>query len=127
MDTVIANFARSFTSEERKEWKEFGELKEIDTNCPLLAWSQKPFGSRTKEDKENGRIFNTISFTETWENSIIQTEEDNYIATKNGVVIAITTADFGAERLYFFETSEYDKALDFYNKMTEALKNNNHH
>jgi hypothetical protein len=42
----------------------------------------------------------------------------------DGIVIVVETAS-GLERLYFFEEGEYPAALDFYNKMTEALKNSN--
>ena len=123
MERMIANFARSLKREERKQLDDYGEIENVETNLPLLSWSQKPYAKRT--EKEKGDIFNTISFTETVKNSLIQTEQDDFVATKEGIVIAITTEAIGQVRLYFFESDEYDKALDFYNKMTEALKNNN--
>lgn len=126
MDTRIANFVRDLTREERKDLKESGEIMNVDMNTPLLSWSHKPYKSRTDDDKKFGRTFNTISFTETWENSLIQTEFDAFVALKEGIVIAITTEEISQERLYFFEKDEYEKALDFYNKMTIALQNNNH-
>ena len=123
MERMIANFARSLKREERKQLDDYGEIENVEVNLPLLSWSQKPYAVRT--EKEKGYIFNTISFTETVKNSLIQTEQDDFVATKEGIVIAITTEAIGQVRLYFFESDEYDKALDFYNKMTEALKNNN--
>lgn len=123
MERMIANFARSLKREERKQLDDYGEIENVEVNLPLLSWSQKPYAKRT--EKEKGYIFNTISFTETVKNSLIQTEQDDFVATKEGIVIAITTEAIGQVRLYFFESNEYDKALDFYNKMTEALKNNN--
>lgn len=123
MERMIANFARSLKREERKQLDDYGEIENVETNLPLLSWSQKPYAKRT--EKEKGYIFNTISFTETVKDSLIQTEQDDFVATKEGIVIAITTEAIGQVRLYFFEPDEYDKALDFYNKMTEALKNNN--
>lgn len=123
MERMIANFARSLKREERKQLDDYGEIENVETNLPLLSWSQKPYAKRT--EKEKGDIFNTISFTETVKDSLIQTEQDDFVATKEGIVIAITTEAIGQVRLYFFESDEYDKALDFYNKMTEALKNNN--
>lgn len=123
MERMIANFARSLKREERKQLDDYGEIENVETNLPLLSWSQKPYAKRT--EKEKGDIFNTISFTETVKNSLIQTEQDDFVATKEGIVIAITTEAIGQVRLYFFESDEYEKALDFYNKMTEALKNNN--
>ena len=116
MNTKTQTFCRTLTAAERKELKKVGEIDGIDTTAPLLSWCQK---------KAKDRDFdNAIYFFEVWANSLISAPMLDYVATVDGIVIAMQTAG-GAERLYHFEESEYAEAIDFYNKMVEALKNNN--
>ena len=98
------------TADERKQLKAGGELAVIDYSAPLLAWKNK--------------AGNEIQFFEVWCECQFETPDSHYVAIKDGIVIVVQTAS-GLERLYFFEESEYAAALDFYNKMTEALKNSN--
>lgn len=111
MNTNTKNFCRNLTADERKQIKAGGELAGIDYSAPLLAWKAK------KGDAE-------IRFFEVWSKCLFETPISHYVAIKDGIVIVVETAS-GLERLYFFEESEYPAALDFYNKMTEALKNSN--
>lgn len=112
MDTITKRFCRSLTATERKQFKELGELCGIDYNCPLLSY---------KNTINNYK--NEIRFFEIWKNSLFETPITQYITILNGIVISLDTA--GGERLYYFELDEYPVALDFYNKMIEAIKNNN--
>jgi hypothetical protein len=116
MNTNRKTFCRDLTAAERKELKKVGEIDGIDNTAPLLSWCQK---------KAKDRDFdNAIYFFEVWANSLISAPMLDYVATVDGIVIAMQTAG-GAERLYHFEESEYAEAIDFYNKLVEALKNNN--
>jgi hypothetical protein len=99
------------TADERNQIKASGELAGIDYSAPLLVWKAK------KGDAE-------IRFIEVWCECLFETPFFNYVAIMDGIVIVVETAR-GLERLYFFEEGEYPAALDFYNKMTEALKNSN--
>ena len=110
----IKNFCRPLTKEEKKQIKEYGEIETIDCTAPLFGWIQTSKHS----------INNEIRFFEIYENCLIQAPATNYVATKTGIIITIMTG-VGYERMYFFEITEYTAALDFYNKMLEALKNNN--
>jgi hypothetical protein len=111
MNTNTKNFCRNLTADERKQIKDSGELAGIDYSAPLLAWKANKAG-------------NEIRFFEVWCECLFETPIFRYVAIKDGIVIVVETAS-GLERLYFFEESEYAAALDFYNKMTEALKNSN--
>lgn len=104
------------TAAERKELKKVGEIDGIDNTAPLLSWCQK-----TAKDRD---FNNAIYFFEVWTNSLISAPMLDYVATVDGIVIAMQTAG-GAERLYHFEESEYAEAIDFYNKMQVALEKNN--
>lgn len=99
------------TADERKQIKANGELAGIDYSAPLLAWQAAKAG-------------NEIQFFEVWCECLIETPITRYVATKNGIIIAVQAA-CGIERLFFFVESEYAAALDFYNKFVEALKNSN--
>lgn len=114
MDTNVKNFCRPLTASEKRDLKKNGELPDLDFSAPFLAWSQK---SKTTDR-------NAIQFVEVWEKSLFETPCGMYYAAiKAGIVIAVETIN-GIEGLFFFAPSEYPAALDFYNKMVEALKNN---
>ena len=112
MNTNTKLFCRNLTADERKQIKASGELAGIDYSTPpLLAWKNK--------------AGNEIRFIEVLRKGLFETLFFRYVAIKDGIVIAVASTASGLERLYFFEESEYAAALDFYNKMTEALKNSN--
>ncbi|MBQ3690180.1 MAG: hypothetical protein II937_10045 [Bacteroidales bacterium] len=110
MEINKKKFCRNLTADERKVIKAGGELAGIDYSAPLLAWKNKA-GSE-------------IMFFEVWCECLFESPIFHYVAIKGGIVIVVETMS-GMERMYFFEVSEYAAALDFYNKMTEALKNSN--
>ena len=111
MEINIKKFCRNLTADERKQIKANGEPAGIDYSAPLLAWKANKAG-------------NEIMFFEVWCECLFESPIFHYVAIKDGIVIVVETMS-GMERMYFFEVSEYAAALDFYNKMTEALKNSN--
>lgn len=102
------------TADERKQIKAGGELAGIDYSAPLLAWKAN----------SKAEIKNEVRFFEVWKNALIEAPMGEYVATVDGIVIAMQNAG-GVERLYFFSLDEYPAALDFYNKLQVALENNN--
>ena len=114
MNTNTKNFCRNLKAAERKQLSEFGEACGIDCNVPLLAWKQN----------SKAEIKNEVRFFEVWKNALIEAPMGEYVATVDGIVIAMQNAG-GVERLYFFSPDEYPAALDFYNKLQVALEKNN--
>lgn len=102
------------TADERKQLSEFGEACGIDSNVPLLAWKQN----------SKAEIKNEVRFFAAWKNALIEAPMGEYVATVDGIVIAMQNAG-GVEMLFLFNIDEYPAALDFYNKLVEALKNSN--
>lgn len=114
MNTKTQTFCRTLTAAERKKLAAGGVIDGVFCDAPLLAWRQK-----SKADTAN-----EIRFFEVSIHSLVQAPMDDYVATVDGIVIAMQTAS-GIEKLYHFEESEYAEAIDFYNKMQVALEKNN--
>lgn len=114
---------RNLTKEERKQWKEFGEVENCDYALELFAWSEKPLKNRTEKDKTE--IFNYVALFQVWENAIVQTEQGVVIALKEGYLISmINYAGTGTD--FFFNVDDFDTALNRFNNLVKALEKTNY-
>ena len=111
MKIDISTVTRRLTKDENKSLAKNGDVIGLDFNPPLFSWSNK-------------KNSNEIRFFETYPNCIIESPLMRYVATAEGVIISMLSST-GIEKNYFFATEEYPAAIDFYNKLIEALKNNN--
>ena len=111
METRPNKFSRSLTRDERKQLKDWGEVKNAEIAPPLFYWKA------SKGDNE-------CRFIEVFPNALFETPNTNGIATADGVIIAVAS-NTGVERIFFFEITEYQEALSFYAKTAEILKNYN--
>lgn len=101
---------RFLTKDEKKQLKENGDIANLDFAAPFFGWQSKNQNSQ-------------IRFFAVDENALIETALTMYATLQSGIFISVLTSD--CERVFSFNKSEYTEALDFYNKMVEALKNNN--
>ena len=99
---------RKLTKEESKQWKEFGEVENLWIVAPLFAY----------------KTLHAVNLSVVFPNSIFQTEDDMYVSESDGYVVAINN-DLGVEHISTFNTDEFDKALDLFNKSVLALEKTN--
>ena len=110
METNGNKYSRFLSKDERKRLKECGEVG-TDVAAPLFWWKA------SKGDNE-------CRFIEVEVDNLFETPNTRYIATAEGIVIAVASTT-GFERTFFFECAEYLEALSFYAKMVDVLKNCN--
>lgn len=113
---------RKLTKEERKQWKEFGEVENCEYALELFAWSSKPLRARTEKDKYE--IFNSVYLFQIWENALVQTPQDIVITLKEGYLVSMLNYA-GIETNYFFNADEFDTALNRFNNIVKALEKTN--
>lgn len=101
---------RSLNKDEKKQLKESGDVANLEFEAPFLGWCSKNQKSQ-------------ICFFDVDKNALIETALTMYATLQSGIFISVFTSN--CERIFSFTKSEYAEALDFYNKMVEALKNNN--
>lgn len=101
---------RSLNKDEKKQLKESGDVANLEFEAPFLGWQSKNQKSQ-------------ICFFDVDENALIETALTMYATLQSGIFLSVFTSN--CERIFSFKKSEYSEALDFYNKMVEALKNNN--
>lgn len=116
MEININKFCRSLTPAEKEQYSEFGKCENLFFTSPLLSWLQPG----------NLNYANEIRLYILPEFSLFEAPMSRYITKKECVAVAVLTAA-GIEQLFFFEIDKASEALEFYNKMLEALKNNNNY
>lgn len=107
METNSSKYSRFLSKDERKQIKETGECG-AEYAAPLFWW---------KASKGE----NECRFIEVEVDSLFETPNTRYIATADGIVIAVAS-NTNVERTFFFECKEYPEALAFYAKIVEVLK-----
>lgn len=111
MEYNINKFFRSLTSTEKEQYEEFGTVENMFPTGPFLAW------------KLNG--LNRIYLFILSNNSFFVTFDSEHVAIKECIAV-VAKATRCEEKFFFFEIDKATEALQFYNQMLIALKNNNY-
>lgn len=116
MEYNINKFCRSLTPAEKKEYKKYGLVENMFPTGPFLAW-------KDKLGLELG--LNRIYLFILSNNSFFVTFDSEHVAIKECIAV-VAKATRCEENFFFFEIDKATEALQFYNQMLVALKNNNY-
>lgn len=112
MEYNINKFCRSLTPAEKEQYKKYGTVENMFQTGSFLAW---------KDEVGLNRIYLFILSN----NSFFVTSDSEHMTIKDCIAV-VAKATRCEEKFFFFEIDKATEALQFYNQILVALKNNNY-
>ena len=112
------NELRNLTKEERKQWKQDGEVSNLDIIIPYFSWQKATRMSNTS-GLNNEAILTLVA-----NNSIVQLPIGAMVGCENCYLVSFSNYA-GVNENIFFPIEQFDRAVNTFNAVVAALEKTN--